>query len=159
MIRVAKEAVILIEPQDPVLKMPLLLALCNLVDRINPNYVQKFWKNRYSFEVVGNYVFKLSEREVDKLANGIGLPAVAFKSINNNFYHPSIIDKKADSTSRIFKKMKRKIKFRNLLAKLSIIPSDSLCAVIFKTQPSPQLIANLKSAGFIFHQFPPNPYV
>lgn len=46
MLRVAKEAVILIEPQDPVGKMPLLLALCNIADRINPTYLQKIWKYR-----------------------------------------------------------------------------------------------------------------
>lgn len=44
MLRVAKEAVILIEPQDPVSKMPLLLGLCNIADRLNPRYVQKVWK-------------------------------------------------------------------------------------------------------------------
>lgn len=159
MIRVAKEAVILIEPQDPVTKIPLLLALCNLADRINPKLVQMIWKNRYSFEVVGNYVFKLSEREVDKLANGIGLPAVAFKGIHNNFYNPSIIDEKADNSSSIFKKIKRKLKFRNLLTKMTIISPDVLCAVIFKTPPSPELIASLKDQGFAFHPFPANPYL
>src|SRR5690606_1974711 len=109
----------------PVSKMPLLLGLCNIADRLNPRYIQKVWKNRYSFEVVGNYVFKLSEREMDKLANGVGLPAVAFKSINNNFYHPAVIDERADPSSKIFRSLKSKMEFRNLLSKMSLIPSDS----------------------------------
>lgn len=159
MLRVAKDAVILIEPQDPVIKMPLLLALCNILDKINPSYMSNLWKNRYSFEVVGNYVFKLSEREIDKLANGIGLPAVAFKSINNNFYHSANINKKADSKSLAFRKIKIKLEVKNILAKMTILPSDSLCAVIFKTQPSEKLINCLKKEGFIFYQFPANPYL
>ena len=159
MIRVAKEAVVLIEPQDPVAKMPLMLAFCNLIDRIHPKYVHKFWKNRYSFEEVGNYVFKLSEREIDKLANGIGLPAVAFKGINNNFYSTSVIGEKADSTSKVFRKIKRKLALRDLLVKATFIPGDTLCAIIFKTQPSESCISSLKKEGFIFHSFPSNPYL
>lgn len=159
MLRVAKEALVLIEPQDPIAKMPLLLAICNLVDRVNPMFMRKLWKNRYSFEEVGNYVFKLSMREMDKLANGIGLPAVAFKEINNNFYTSAIIGEKADSSSRVFAKIKRKLAFHNLLTKSTLLPSDTLCAIIFKKPPSESCISALKEEGFIVHSFPVNPYL
>lgn len=159
MLRVAKEAVVLIEPQDPIAKMPLLLGICNLIDRINPVYMRKLWKNRYSFEEVGNYVFKLSAREMDKLANGIGLPAVAFKQINNNFYSSSVIGEKADSSSKVFSKIKRKLAFLNLLTKSTVLSSDTLCAIIFKKPPSESCISALKKDGFIFHSFPSNPYI
>lgn len=159
MLRVAKEAVVLIEPQDPIGKMPLLLAICNLIDRVNPMFTRKLWRNRYSFEEVGNYVFKLSMREVDKLANGIALPAVAFKEINNNFYTPAIIREKADSSSRVFTKIKRKLAFYNLLTKSTLLPSDTLCAIIFKKPPSESCILALKKEGYIVHSFPINPYL
>jgi ubiquinone/menaquinone biosynthesis C-methylase UbiE len=62
MIRVAREAIVIIEPQDPISKMPLLLSLVNICGKINPNFINKIWKNRFSFEPVGNYVYKVSER-------------------------------------------------------------------------------------------------
>tara|TARA_R110002124_G_C8900322_1_gene509809 strand:+ start:544 stop:1464 length:921 start_codon:yes stop_codon:yes gene_type:complete len=158
MIRVAKEGVVLIEPHDPISKMPLLLAARNIFDRFNTNLLQKYWKNRYSFEDVGNYVFKLSEREIDKLANGIGMSMVAFKGINNNYYNAKVAHEKADNTSKAFKKIKKKLWLHNLLLKLSIMPSQILCAIIFKNRPSDQVMAAMKNEGFQIHLFPDNPY-
>jgi SAM-dependent methyltransferase len=158
MLRVAREAVILVEPHDPISKMPLLLAMRNILDRFDTRLLQKYWKNRYSFEAVGNYVFKLSEREMDKLANGIGLPMVAFKGINNNYYHPSYSQEKADDTSEAFRKIKRKLAFHDFLTKASLMPSQVLCAVIFKKVPSPKVMEAMQRDGFQIHIFPPNPY-
>ena len=78
MLRVARRAIVLIEPQDPIQRSPVLLWLKNILDRVSPGLVQRLWKNQYSFETVGNYVYKISEREMEKVAMGIGLPAVAF---------------------------------------------------------------------------------
>ncbi|CAG5069730.1 hypothetical protein DYBT9623_02467 [Dyadobacter sp. CECT 9623] len=158
MLRVAREGVILVEPHDPISKMPFLLALRNIFDRFDTTLLQKYWKNRYSFEEVGNYVFKLSEREMDKLANGMGLPMVAFKGINNNYYHPSYSQEKADDSSVAFRKIKRKLAFHNFLVKASLMPSQVLCAVIFKKIPSPQTLEAMRKDGFQIHTFPPNPY-
>ncbi|MCE6992733.1 class I SAM-dependent methyltransferase [Dyadobacter sp. CY323] len=158
MLRVAREAVILVEPHDPISKMPLLLAMRNIFDRFDTSLLQKYWRNRYSFEEVGNYVFKLSEREMDKLANGMGLPAVAFKGINNNYYHPSYGKEKADDSSPAFRKIKKKLAFHDFLTRFSLMPSQVLCAVIFKKIPSQTVVNALKQEGFQVHIFPPNPY-
>jgi len=158
MLRVAKEGIILVEPHDPISKMPLLLALRNIFDRFDTALLQKYWKNRYSFETVGNYVFKLSEREMDKLANGIGLPMVAFKGINNNYFVPGARFDKADDSSSVFRKIKRKLAFDNFLTRSSLMPAQVLCAVIFKKVPSEQVIEAMKKDGFQVHIFPPNPY-
>lgn len=158
MLRVAKEAVILVEPHDPISKMPLLLALRNIFDRFDTSLLQKYWKNRYSFEEVGNYVFKLSEREMDKLANGIGLPMVAFKGINNNYWRADIAKEKAGDSSRAFKQIKKKLSFHNFLTKFSLMPAQVLCAVIFKKVPSDEVINALRKDGFQIHVFPENPY-
>ncbi|WP_149240110.1 class I SAM-dependent methyltransferase [Dyadobacter sp. 32] len=158
MIRVAREGVVLVEPHDPISKMPFLLALRNIFDRRDTTLLQKYWKNRYSFEEVGNYVFKLSEREMDKLANGIGLPMVAFKGINNNYYNAKAAHEKADDSSSAFKKIRRKLAMHNLLTRLTLMPSQVLCAVIFKKLPSDQIMEALKREGFQIHIFPPNPY-
>ncbi len=158
MIRVAKEGVVLIEPHDPISKMPFLLGLRNILDRWDTSLLQKYWKNRYSFEEVGNYVFKLSEREIDKLANGIGLPMVAFKGINNNYYNAKAAHEKADDSSAAFKKIKSKLALHDLLTRFSLMPSQVLCAVIFKKVPSVKVLESLRKEGFQIHVFPPNPY-
>ncbi|MFC2121179.1 class I SAM-dependent methyltransferase [Bacteroidota bacterium] len=82
MIRVSKKGTILIEPVDVLSKMPLLLLLKNVCDLFDPQLINKIWKNRFSWETVGNYVFKISEREIEKIAMGINLPCIAFKEIN-----------------------------------------------------------------------------
>lgn len=56
MIRVAREAIVIIEPQDPIAKMPILLLVANLLGKINDRAINKIWKNRYSYEKVGNFV-------------------------------------------------------------------------------------------------------
>jgi ubiquinone/menaquinone biosynthesis C-methylase UbiE len=159
MLRVSKKAVILIEPHDPMTKMPLLLALGNILDRINPKLLEKYWKNRYSFEEVGNYVFKLSERETEKLAMGLNLPAVAFKGINNHYFDIKTASQIADENSAGFRKIIAKRKYDDLLARLSLMPHQLLCAVIFKTLPELETIQALKKEGFRYYAFPPNPYL
>jgi hypothetical protein len=158
MIRVAKKAAILIEPIDILCKMPLVLLIKNICDRISPTLINKIWKNRFSWETVGNYVFKISEREVEKMAMGIGLPCIAFKEIN------VILNIKEDITTvpanqKLLKKIYRKIKFLNILCKLRIIPYNTLCSVIFKEMPDNDLLESLKSNGYKIIKLPANPYL
>ncbi len=159
MIRVARAGVILIEPHDPISKMPFLLALRNLMDRKDTDLLQKYWKNRYSFEEVGNYVFKLSEREVEKLAMGMNLPAVAFKGINNSYYRPQTAFEKADRSSNAFRKVQSRLRRDNLLSKIGVLPYQLLCAVVFKRMPIESTRAELQKNEFIFYSLPENPYL
>ena len=157
MLRVARKAVILIEPHDPISKMPLLLLLRNILDSINPRLLQRFWKNRYSFEKVGNYVFKLSELEIEKLAMGMNLPAVAFKGINNNYYRPGIGN--SSLNSKDFQRIRLKVNFHNLLSKAGFIPYQVLGAIIFKELPTESTTSLLSKNGFCYYSLPRNPYL
>ncbi len=159
MIRVAKKAIILVEPQDPLTKMPLMLAIKNILDRFDPTILQKFWKNRYSFEEVGNYVFKLSDREMEKIAMGMNLPAIAFKGINNSYWKAGLDTETADARSAAFRKIQSKLRRDNLLCKLGILPYQVLSAVIFKTLPTQETIDKLKNEGYLYYEFPKNPYL
>lgn len=159
MIRVAKKAIILAEPQDPLTKMPLMLAVKNILDRFDPTILQKYWKNRYSFEEVGNYVFKLSDREMEKIAMGMNLPAIAFKGINNSYWKAGLDTEIANSTSAAFRKIQSKLRRDNLLCKLGVLPYQVLSAVIFKTLPTQETITKLKNEGYLYYEFPKNPYL
>lgn len=162
MIRVAKKGVVLIEPTDAFCKMSSLVFLKNFCDLFNPNLINKLWKNRYSWEVVGNYVFKLSEREVEKAAMGMGLPCIAFKGVNIRLkpIPESWGDqKKIPIDKRLERKLDRYIARRDLLCKLGIIPHNNLCAIIFKEKPSAELLEDLRRDHFQVIELPPNPYL
>lgn len=161
MIRCSKKATIFIEPIDVITKMPLLLLMKNISDRFNPLFINKIWKNRFSFEIIGNYVFKISEREVEKIAMGLGLTCIAFKRIN------LILDLKTDNliiretpiNVKHWKKILRKVKFKNILSNLNIIPYNHLCCVVFKSYPDAETKRQMKESGYIIIDLPENPYL
>ncbi len=161
MIRVSRIATILVtEPIDILSKMSLLVLIKNICDRIHPLLINKLWKNRFSWETVGNYVFKISEREIEKMAMGIGLPFIAFKKYTNFNGH-----KKYDGmmdvplNQKLYKKIKLNLAIRNMISSLGIIPHGSLCCVVFKGQPGEEIVKKMKDKGFITIQLPANPYL
>lgn len=157
MLRISRKGMIIIEPQDPVMKVPLLLFIKNILYLFNPGLLAKIWKNQYSFEEVGNYVYKVSEREIEKIAMGIGLPAIAFKGIND-YYDGSAKMNQIPPDAGYFNKVKRKIAFRDWLCKLGIMPYRLLCCVIFKEAASAEQVRALEQAGYQYIALPPNPY-
>ena len=158
MIRVASNAVILIEPIDVGIQMPGMVFLKNVLDVINKNLIYKVWPNRFSYEEVGNFVYKISEREIEKVAAGINLPAIAFKGIND--YHSTSLNLSAHVTNRkIFRKVWLRIFIRNILSKLGIIPYMLLTCIIFKSNPAEEVILNLHRSGYNFTHLPCNPYL
>ena len=158
MIRVANKAAIIIEPIDIVLKMPMIMWIKNFFDKIDVNLINKIWKNRYSFEEVGNYVYKVSEREIEKVAMGINLPAIAFKGLHD--YYTTSIDLSEPLTNlKYFRLVRNKIRFRTFLSRMGIIPYQNYCSVIFKELPSGQVKQKLKSMGYKYIELPKNPYI
>ena len=158
MIRVARSGVVVMEPQDPVTKMPLLLMLSNLFTR-NGQFINKLWKNRFSFEPVGNFVYKVSEREFEKLAAGLGLPMVGFKKINPNYWFKGAESISTDQYSRQFFFIKMKKFLFDSLFKLGLMPSQVLTTVIFKQLPDGHTINLLKKSGYHLVYIPQNPYL
>jgi len=158
MLRVAKKGIILIEPLDVHNKMPLLLLLKNICDLFNPYLISVIWKNRFSWETVGNYVFKISEREIEKIAMGIGLPCIAFKGIN-------VLKNIKENTStvptnfKILNQLKLKLKIWDFFCKIRLIPYSMLCSIMFKEMPDEEVLKNLKIEGYIVIKLPDNPYL
>ncbi|MEH3114756.1 class I SAM-dependent methyltransferase [Pedobacter terrae] len=158
MIRVAKQGVIVIEPQDPVIKMPLLLLLSNLLAR-NVHFFDKLWNNRFSFEPVGNFVYKVSEREFEKLAAGLGLPLIGFKKINPNYWFKGadLISTERYSKKFLFIKLKKFL--LDVLVRIKAIPSQVLATIIFKQLPDECTKKLLKKNGYHLVYIPENPYL
>ncbi|MCU0444868.1 MAG: class I SAM-dependent methyltransferase [Microscillaceae bacterium] len=158
MIRVARQAAILIEPVDVLSKIPLLLWLKNICDLFNPLLINKIWKNRFSWEIVGNYVFKLSEREVEKMAMGIGLPCIAFKEMNVILNIKENVNE-VPTNQKLLRKIKRRLAILNFLSACRLIPYNTLVAIVFKAKPEADLLVNLKKEGYKILELPPNPYL
>ena len=136
-----------------------MLAIKNILDRFDPTILQKYWKNRYSFEEVGNYVFKLSDREMEKIAMRMNLSAIAFKGINNAYWKPGLDTEIANDQSVAFGKILSKRRRDDFLCKLGILPHQVLSAVIFKTLLDYETIQKLKNDGYLYYEFPKNPYL
>jgi len=161
MIRVSRMATILLtEPIDILSKMSLLVLIKNMCDRIHPLLINKLWKNRFSWETVGNYVFKISEIEIEKIAMGMGLPYIAFKRYEIFATHKNI-DGLSDVplNQKVYRKIKMKLAMRSIISSVGIIPHSSLCCVVFKEQPSEEIVKKMKEKGFITIQLPSNPYL
>jgi len=157
MIRVAKKGIVLIEPQDPVSRMPLLLFLMNVLSGFK-GLTAKVWKNRFSYEPVGNFVYKLSERELEKFAAGLNLPLVAFKGINPNFYFKGAETSLRSYRNKEFRSIYLRKKLTDFAVKLRLIPSQVLSAVVFKELPEDQLLKKLEKSGYRLIYIPKNPY-
>ncbi|MGB4774141.1 MAG: methyltransferase domain-containing protein [Daejeonella sp.] len=159
MIRVSKKGIVIIEPQDPISKMPFLLFMTNLFTVIHSGLANKFWKNRFSYEPVGNFVYKVSEREFEKFAAALNCPLIAFKGINPNFYYPGAENTKAKLSDSKFFKIKLKRGILDFLVKMKFIPSQVLCTVVFKSTPEASTLKDLKISGYKIVHIPPNPYL
>lgn len=157
MLRVSQKGVMLIEPNEP---WP-------------PTAIQLFWRNtknalkkilnknifhfdHWRFEQSGNYVFAVSDREIEKTALAINLPAVAFYYFND-YYTKGVEYEK--SNSDLHKIVKSKISVLNLMSKLKLKKHNAIVAVLFKQTPDEELIHSLKKSGFEIRILPTNPYL
>ena len=164
MLRVAKKGIIVFEPQDPITKMPFLLFLSNLLENLKPGLINIFWQNRFSHEVVGNFVYKVSEREFEKLAAGLNLPMLAIKKVNPNFWFTGSEKVPAVLSNKKFRKILFKKKFRDILSKMGLIPSQALSVIVFNSTVEAdsldeELRNDLKENGYKLIEIPKKPYL
>jgi ubiquinone/menaquinone biosynthesis C-methylase UbiE len=147
MIRVAKKAVILIEPND-VIKRGISWKRINSIEEIK-NKINKF-------EESGNYVYSLSRRDIEKLSLGIGLKNIAFAGLDD-IYSDKNIDIKRFSFRFLF--IKLFLLILDIAYKIGIRDRSILVAVIFKKKPTKLFIKKLIKNNFEIHKLPLNPYL
>ncbi len=162
MLRVARKGVVLLEPPDQYIYTNAFQMLFrNFLLFLNKLGVFKALigkeVKKHTYEDVGNYVYKVSEREIEKVALGLNYPALAFKKMNQ-YYTEGIDAEIADKHSKLFKKIKRYTAVLDILTKLKLIEPSLLSIMIFKEFPSAQCIKQLKREGYKFVQLPRNPY-
>lgn len=158
MMRVAKKGIVIIEPQDPITKIPLLLAMVNIISKFSQSLIKRVWKNRFSFEPVGNFVYKVSEREFEKFGGGLGLNVIAFKQINPNFHTGGLQKVGVNFSESKFRNISIKKGILDFATKVGLLPGQVLATIVFKQKPTPVEIEDLKKSGYKIVTIPDNPY-
>jgi len=171
MLRVVREAMILIEPNDcrapRSLKDETVFLARMLLTKLAFRAGLRGWtrglpsEHDYpwadSYEPVGNYVYKVSERELQKVALGLDLPALAVRRFNI-FYEKGVEFEKEEPGNDCFERIRRIIDETDAAARRGIIDWGVRAIVIFKRAPAAALTQALTAAGYRVVALPRNPY-
>jgi SAM-dependent methyltransferase len=128
MLRVAKRGVVLIEPQD-VQNIPADAT------SVLTSYHADGYNNR--FEVVGNYVYMLSVREILKAAWALKLSTVAVRGLNDHFV--------GGMTWTAFRE---RVEYLDSLGYSGRRMFNLVAVIVFKQNPSPGLVSELRARNF-----------
>jgi len=145
MIRVAREAVVIIEPQDKYIDLPC-------------------YGGTYepSYESVGNFVYGFSSAEMQKICFGLNLPGVATKNIVD-VYVEGCEFHKADDNDPLFAAMKSKVSEAEAAARDGKLKWNYILTVIFKNfqgiSEERRIKDALKSIGWSFLATNTNPFL
>jgi ubiquinone/menaquinone biosynthesis C-methylase UbiE len=152
MLRVARKGVVLIEPQDQIgsFLRQSIYGFRRLTGRR-----RHFDDDRY--EDSGNYIYSVSQREIEKACLGMNLPCVAFKGLSD-FYVKGGEFEPAVFSSRKFVFMRTVVLLHSILVRLGLSQHNVLMSCIFKEQPPPELRHRFAKAGWRIVELPRNPY-
>ena len=157
MLRVAKTAMILIEPNDQITTETPGAALVNWIKREIRSAIGKP-EARNQFETSGNYLYTVSRREIEKVALGIGSPVVAFKGFNDA-YIPGCELEPLQEKGPKYQKILNKIRRRDFLCRYHLLDSLLLTAIVFKSTPGESMVQALNTSGYDVVFLPENPYL
>jgi ubiquinone/menaquinone biosynthesis C-methylase UbiE len=170
MLRVVKQGVVLIEPNEsPVLGslpfmlkrlLKLLMLKVGMHHRLRSTDTSLFLPYSDTYEVAGNYVYSISEREIAKVALGMNLPVVAFKGIND-WYIKGVEQESASEKSVLFTEIKAKIRKEDRRSQrgLSLGAPILVAICIFKQTPTMEVRKALINDGYRVIDLPRNPHV
>lgn len=154
MLRVARKAVILFEPNDPAIgACSIRHALYRLARRL----LRRPDSGRHIFEESGNYVFTISRREMEKVALGANLSVVAFTGLNDAYVAGVELEKLA-TNGPLQRSVRRSIATQDLLCRLGVTDYKYLAVALFKASPSSATQEALAARGHEVVFLPENPY-
>jgi len=156
--RVAKKGVILTEPRDTSIdKEPL-----ELLKDLAKTLLGKKTRSSHAYEPIGNYIYSISEKELEKATLGLGGTTLATTGCNDA-YHEGIefvsMHSAAPSDVEARRAILSEVKRLDLLCKLRIKKTTLVSAVLFKNTPNQALVSAMQETGWTIHQLPKNPYV
>lgn len=158
MLRVARVGTVLIEPADKFADMTVPQRIYSYLKETLFSTLLGRKTSRFEYEEVGNFLFAVSRRELEKVAAGLNYSAIAIKLINT-YYLEGSEDELLSSKGRLYRKTKWMLAWRNFLSAMGLRMQNSLVAIIFKIPPSPEAWKELENAGFGVTELPKNPYL
>jgi ubiquinone/menaquinone biosynthesis C-methylase UbiE len=151
MLRVARKAVVLIEPCDN-----RYASISNVIYFMMNLIGKKKHFNEGAYEDSGNYVYTISKREIEKVALGLNYPAVAFKGQNDHYIKGCEFQPSSWSSSA-YRKIRISVFLKDLMSRFSLTRPNILMAVIFKTPLDAGIDVSLKDSGWQVVRLPANP--
>ena len=161
--RVCKKGVIIIEPNDTFHNENLLRILFikfkNLVKKL---LQKKVYKDEYGFEEVGNFIYTVNNRELEKFLLGMHKTSIASNNINDHYF------KDVENISRNSDKLRDKLSFlelrffifvKDFLCKLGVLKYSIGEFVLFKKNPNSKTLLQMKDKNWKFKKLPQNPYL
>jgi SAM-dependent methyltransferase len=151
MLRVSRYGILFIEPLDG---SPKLLTE---VKRLAKKFLRK--GDTYDqFEPAGNFIYRLSIKETAKMLTALGLPTLAWKTMND-FWHIPFAGAPANKLSVATLGTRSAIFLQDALAKIGLLNFGLTAAICFKINPTAEVRSALQASGFRFIDLPKNPYV
>lgn len=148
--RVAKTAIVLIEPYDGGWRV--LSSFKHLVKRLLRGDLTD------QFEVSGNFLYRLNVREVEKMATALNGALVAMKR-HNDFYYAPAASAESGSLSAESLITKLGVGVQDVLCRLGLLSYGLVTTMVFKREIDAVLRENLRQNGYALHQLPRNPYL
>lgn len=149
MLRMAQDAVVLIEPYD---------GPPRLLDRIKEPAKKLLWGRDQTihFEPSGNYIYRIHPQQIGKKLAAMGYAAVAYKTFND-IYLPRFGKSKCGSAGHWI--TRTAILMQDILCALRLLNPALVTLVAFKRLPDAALIRRMKQSGFRITTLPLNPYI
>ena len=154
MLRVSKKAVALIEPNDRTIintfRGRVFSTSMNILRRLRKKSIEEF-------EPVGNYIYSISPRDIEKIAWALRYPLIAFAKFNDH-YSEGLENEPANSSSKLFNKVKLLINIKDFLSRAGLLQENLICVIIFKEEPTIKVLEKLKNKNFEIRRIPNDPY-
>lgn len=157
MLRVSRKGVILIEPNDPLSDAGFLSHLFQTMKRVVKSVLRRKHE-RHFFESSGNYVYTLSEQEIEKVALGMGLETIASARLNDSYVQGAEYEIFSEN-GPLQKTVKRRIYLKNMLSAAGLIPYELIAVVLFNEKPTLDMIESLRQNDYRISALPANPYI
>ena len=161
--RVCKKAVIVIEPNDPFpygnLFRILFIKFKNIYKRFSNKSI---YKNEYGFEEVGNFIYTINIRELEKFLLGMHKTTISFKKLNDHYLDKIEyirIDKSNFKEKIVYLKLRSIIFLKNVLSTIGFLNYSLSEVVLFKEKPNLKTINKLKKYKWSYKRLPNNPYL
>ncbi len=156
--RVASKAVVIIDNTDESSIYNLLISfLKSIFKNRQPLFLQQF-----SFEPVGNFVYKTNKKELSKFLLGLHQRHVAF-SYTCDVYEKGVefldLYESSFSNKLWILRLNLKLKLKQILGLLNIKKPDFFLALLFKISPDKSTLVALKKCSWSYQLLPNNPYV